>query len=231
MSCQVRHDIFGLKQIVVFNKKAEIEVLICERDMSLPPLYIHNEFIEIPQKFHSDLTGKPFDKCMMCEKDLLENGVQYRIEKAIKKYPDSNAFSTIFEYAICMDCGMQANAALSAESKQKIEAYFEQHVDLQERRAQLLEEKGMNTDDWISHCAIKGTPLAHAEEYQIYAHCEGGDMLFSYWPMAISSEAIDEIADLLSEKTLDEIDRFTDQINDLPPELKDLFKDKPLVVI
>jgi hypothetical protein len=168
---------------------------------------------------------------MMCEKNLLEEGVQYRIEKAIKKYPDSDAISTIFEYAICNDCGVQANATLSKESKENIQLYFESHVDMYERREQLLEEKGMDTDEWLSHCAIKGTPLNEAEEYQIYAHCNGSDMLFSYWPMAISSQAIDEVAQLLSNETLDEIDRFTDQINDLPPELRDLFKDRPLVVI
>ena len=46
----------------------------------------------------------------------------------------------------------------------------------------------------------------------------------------ISGEAADEVMQLLSNSTIDILNGFTDEFLGLPPEFKDLFKDKPMLV-
>ena len=50
-------------------------------------------------------------------------------------------------------------------------------------------------------------------------------------PFIIGDEAMEEMQGLLSQKTQDELDRFVDDNFGLPPELKELLKDKPLVLV
>lgn len=189
-----------------------------------------SEYPDMPAVFKSHSSGQYFERCISCNIYLLEAGRQYFIEKAIRKYTGFQATDVIFEYAMCMECADKMRQELSTESLQKIQNYFAGKVDLFERYSQ-LSAKEKEPESLLSHCIITGKPVEALEEYQVYAHCEGKSLLLSGMPYMISGEAMDEIADLLSEKTLGEIDRFIDENFGLPPELKKPIKDNPVIFI
>ncbi len=64
--------------------------------MQLPPIGPMREYIPVPKVFHSFATGMPFQQCKICEKNLLLDGTQYVIEKAIKRYPGYEAQDVMF---------------------------------------------------------------------------------------------------------------------------------------
>jgi hypothetical protein len=78
---------------------------------------------------------------------------------------------------------------------------------------------------------VKGTPIVHSSEYQIVAQCDGKHMLFTYMPYAISSTAMDEMTDLLSEKSLGEIDDFTGKYFSGPPEIAELIRKRSIMPV
>ena len=198
--------------------------------MKLPQLFKIDKYIKIPKVFYADSTGKPFERCLVCNKYLLKNGVQYVIEKVIKNYKKYNTYDTIFEYAMCIDCSEKKGQSFSEISMRNIFEYFIKNINLIKRRTELLKDGELDINKWISKCIIKGTPVNELSEYQIACQCDGNDLLFTYLPYMISSEAIDEIVELLSAKTLGEIEGFRDKFFDYPPELKPLFKDRPVFI-
>ncbi len=199
--------------------------------MQLPVLGLLGEYVPVPKVFHSFATGMPFAHCIACEKHLLENGTQYVVEKAIKKYPGFQAHDVIYEYAMCIDCTAAMRQTLSGDSLAVIEHYFETRVDLVERRSRLLQKAGMNVHEWISHCLLTGTPESELNEFQLYAHCDGGDLLFSYLPYMISAQSLNELSDLISPETKDVLDDFIDEHFGLPPELKEILKSRKTVLL
>ena len=199
--------------------------------MDLPELFIFDEFIKIPKEFYSEATGEPFKKCMVCECDLGETGTPYLIEKAIRRYEKLNATDTIFEYALCFTCQEEVREFWSEESRQKMDAYLAEKTNLTERREKLLQADKLELNPWISHCIFKGTPAEASSEYQIMCQCDGEYMIFAYMPFMISGEAIDEIVQLLSEKTKDELGGFMDKYLGLPPELKSKLTDPSLLIL
>ncbi len=188
-------------------------------------------YIEIPRTFHSDAAEAMFDRCLGCDAFLLEDGQQYVIEKAYRRYPGYGTQDTVFEYAMCFDCFIKLQEAMSEESLNRVRSYFDRHVDLFERRKHLLAKNEVKVEDWLDRCLVKGTPIADMQEYQIFGHCDGKDLLFTLFPYAIGSEAIDEISLLLSNKTLGEIDGFMDDHFGLPPELRKLLLENKMFLI
>ena len=187
--------------------------------------------IEIPDIFYSDANKNMFTHCINCNKYLLEDGVQYLIEKAIKRYHKFDSVDTIFEYAICMDCYEEMRKSFSEISLQRIENYFNKNVDWVERRMNLLHQQEPRLKDWLSNCLVKNTPKDELSEYQIACHCDGKDMLFSFLPYLISSDAMDEIANLLSNKTIDAINGFRDRFFKYPPEWQDILSCRPVMLL
>jgi hypothetical protein len=195
--------------------------------MELPPLHLDHEFEPIPAQFHSVATGKPFHACITCEGFLLQNGVPYLVEKAVRNYPDAKVQDVIFEYAMCMDCAQQLREELSMESRTRIDAYFQQHVNLVARREALLAlPNPFQLDHWLSHCLVTGASRETCTEYQMYAQCDGKDLLYTYMPYMISSQAMEEIQELISPHTRQVLDDFMDTHFGLPPELRALLQDR-----
>ncbi len=190
---------------------------------------IKSRFITIPKIFHSDLTDEPIINCVSCDRDLLHGHEPYVIEKAFRYYPEYDISNTIFEYIMCIPCAQKMHESMSKESMQKIQEYF-QRVDLTVRSQKMWEEHGNNFDAWISNCIIKDNPREFQEEYQICAQCIGDKVVFDMLPYMLSFEAANEISDLLSNKTLDEYDRFVDDNFGLPPAFKKALKDSPAVL-
>ena len=191
-----------------------------------------NILVDIPKVFHSHAANAPFSKCMNCDSLLLNS--EYVIEKAIRSYKEFSSTDTIFEYAICMNCHEEFISAYSPSSLSKIQNYFLENADFDHRRTQLrekLKDGHFNIDEWISHCLIKGTHMSDMTEYQIGCQCVGTKMVVLNMPFMIGHEAMDEISQLLSDKTRGEMDRFIDEFFGLPPELKKLLKDSGVLVI
>ena len=187
--------------------------------------------MRIPKIFRSSDTGKLFEHCMICDRFLLNEGTPYMIEKAVKQYPELKVKEVIFEYAICFNCALMMNESLSFESRQRINAYFERHGNWVERRERLLQHKTTRVEPWINRCLIKGTPISKSTEFQLAAQCDGKYLLFTYLPFALSAEALDEITSLLSPKSLGEIDDFMGNYFSGPPEIAELLKRRPLVLV
>ena len=176
--------------------------------------------IDIPSIFFSEATGKMFEKCLVCEKELLQSQSDYVIEKAIKRYLSLNTTDTVFEYALCLECYAKQYKRISDESRRNLENYFANNGDMMEQRYNFVLQNDFNVDTWIDRCIIKGKRNAECEEFQIMCECRGGKMLFTYSPMMISGEAVAEISERLSQKTKDDIGRFKDTYLNIPPELK-----------
>ena len=201
-----------------------------KHDMETQPIEEHSGLI-IPAAFYSSETGKPFSNCTACDKDLLVPGTRYVIEKAVTHYPQYNASDTIFEYALCYDCYQTILNAMSDTSKNNIQIYFldnMQHV--QQRLVDFMQGK-VKIEDLIGSCAIKGTLREELNEYQIACHCNGQNLDSAYPPLLIGHEAIDEMMQLLSNKTLGEMDRFYNDIIDIPPEFKEILNGRPVFIL
>lgn len=198
--------------------------------MQLPELGMIDRFIKIPKQLYSSETKKPFSNCMVCDRYLLEDGTPYMIEKAVKQVQEMKHSEVIFEYAMCMSCSTMMNNSLSTESRERINAYFSQRVNLPKRRQNLLKGKRLSFKKWVSRCVINDTPISRTREYQIVAQCEGKHLLFAYLPFAISMEAMDEISSLMSEKSLGEIDDFMGKYFTGPPEVSEVLKRRPVLI-
>lgn len=193
--------------------------------------HIINEYIKIPKRFYSTITDKPFSHCVSCDKYLLSPNNPYVIEKAIKQYPDYNTTDVIFEYAMCMDCYQNINESLSTESKLSIEKYFVENVDLNERRKLLVKNEELSIEKWTSKCIIKGTPVNKLTEYQIACQCDGEYLLFTNMPFVIGNIALDEMMQLLSNKTIGEIRGFYDKYFSPDPDIKKLFDEPKFILL
>ncbi len=187
--------------------------------------------IQIPNQFHSDATGEPFDRCVSCGKYLREPGVHYFIEKAVRNYQTLGSTDTIFEYAICFDCYMDVHKSLSEESKARIDGYFMKHVNILARIRLMQESASPDIEQWLSHCLIKGVNRAETSEYQIMCECLGDQMMLTLAPYLVSIEAMNDIAELLSNKTLDALNGFYDDFIGMPPDFRPLLKDQPHLVL
>ena len=190
-----------------------------------------NEYMKIPSLFYSTDTDKPFTNCVSCEKFLLQPKSPYVIEKAIKQYPEYKTTDVIFEYAMCMECYQNINESLSIESKSNIEQYFTENVDLGDRRKSLLKNKEFSINDWTSNCIIKGTHISELTEYQIACQCDGEYLLFTHMPFIIGNIALDEMMQLLSNKTIGEIGGFYDKFFSPDPDIKKLFDEPKFVLL
>lgn len=193
--------------------------------------HIIKEYIEIPKQFYSTVTEKPFSNCLSCDKYLLQSHTPYVIEKAVKQYSEYKTTDVIFEYAMCMDCYQNIHATMSASSKEKIEQYFSDNVDLIERRKLLLEKEELSVNHWTSSCIIKGTHIKDLNEYQIACQCDGEYLLFTNMPFIIGNAALNEMMQLLSNQTIGEIRGFYDKFFSPDPDLKKLFDEPKFVLL
>ncbi|MCB0807198.1 MAG: hypothetical protein KDC05_15480 [Bacteroidales bacterium] len=190
---------------------------------------INARFIKIPSMFYSDLTNEPFKTCIHCNKDLLRPGTLYMIEKAFVQTQPHRTRSTILEYAMCYDCWQKTQKTLSKESLQRINAYFAEHVDLGKRYETFQHETDFNA--WVQHCLVTGEDVDEMQEFQVACQCDGEYMALHHFPYLLSGSVADELMELLSAQTLDELDDFKRRLTTPSPDLEELFgKKKPLFV-
>lgn len=178
--------------------------------MDLPELPPIDKFKPVPSEFHSFELDGVFENCCMCDTYLLEDGVQYIIEKAF-----SNK-ETVFEYAMCFKCREKFNEELSSQSLKLIEHYFDERIDFAARRQKLMQLPGVDHQAWVNTCLLSGKTIQPESEYQIYAQCDGPDLLFTYMPYAISGEEIESLSKSISKETRERLDDFIDDVLGVP---------------
>lgn len=177
--------------------------------------------VDIPETFYNDLTAAPHELCLVCDRNLLEPGVMYTIEKAIRRHSEFDLTDTITEAAVCMDCMMNMQEYISDESRQHLIEHY-QTLNPMERAKNLLDKEGYDLDDWIAECAFTGKPLEDCSEYQISAVFSGKQMLLHFMPMMVSDIAAKGMAEKLSKETKDNLDDFMGKHFGIPPELVSL---------
>ncbi len=185
---------------------------------------------DIPDIFLPYGQKEPFAHCINCHCDLLQDDVEYIVEKVVRRYQRLNTSDVIFEYAICLQCAETMRKELSTESLQNVQLFMEKS-NLINSRQKLIQESNWNIHDWLSRCAVSGEDIEKQDEYQIYGHCRGRQLIFSAMPYMISGRVMEEISELLSPKTKGELDRFMDDNFGIPPELRKNIQDKPIVMI
>lgn len=188
------------------------------------------DLIAIPKIFQADATGGYFEKCISCECSLLNDQVDYLIEKAFKAYDGLNNYATIFEYAMCWSCTEKMRQTLSIQSRTNISRFFERYTDLEGRRQQ-FREKSSDINQWLGRCAVSHVQAHDLKEFQIYGHCQGSDLILHHYPFMVSGQVMDDLIQLISNKTLDDLQNFTDELIGGPPEFADLLKTGPRVFI
>lgn len=162
---------------------------------------------DIPSSFYSFHNKGPFRKCIECERDLLKADCGYVIEKAIKNHPEYHVSDVIFDYAVCMDCATRLHNELSKESIQNIQNFFTERLNVQERSRKISEANG-DVNKLISYCMISHEEVGKSSEYQIFAHCIGNKINLQNPPYMLSSKVLNELSELLSEKTRDDLNEF-----------------------
>lgn len=172
----------------------------------------------IPDDFHKE-SGILFQNCMMCDCNLHTHPQGYFIEKAIKKYPEFDSSQELFAYAICYSCANKMHEQLSQESREKIKDYMMNR----------LKDNTIPKD--LQRCSLSGDLAADMNEYQIQVYCVGDQMVPSHGPMLIGEMAIEEISGLLSDKSWEELDGFTDTFFGLPPAFRKAIKDREYILI
>jgi len=187
--------------------------------------------IDIPDRFYSDAEGKPFENCQMCGKFLLTEGTTYVVEKAIKNYKDYDVNSTIFEFAVCIDCHTKVQQGMSDESLANLNRYYQHIMAEKGNQPIVIDVRNFNLDDWLSKCFFKGDEIKEMNEYQLVAQFNGNKMLMNMPPMIIGEKAMEEMAELLSDKTIDEMNGFREKFLGPSPEIEELIYGKKLIMI
>jgi hypothetical protein len=187
--------------------------------------------VEIPSRFYSDSEGKPFEFCQVCGKSLLKAGVSYVVEKAMKNYTGYDFTSTIYELAICTDCHQNVQKGMSEESMTNLQNYYQAIMQQKAQQSIYIDLRTFNLDEWLSKCFFKGGSISEMDEYQVVAQFEGDKMLMNTPPMIIGSVAMNEMAALMSDKTIDDMNDFRSRFMGPSPELEELIYGKKLIML
>ena len=183
-------------------------------------------FQEIPSEFYCDSNDSVFEECTFCRKNLLTCSETYMIEKSFKINPNNGKKNTVFEYAICMSCNLKKMNAMSSESISNIKSYMQENFS--QESFELKTNSGSNL---FEKCAVTGKNIQELSEYNIIGQFFSKKMVLGHFPILLSPRIGEEIQELLSQETKDEFDDFMNTINDVPPELKELFKIKRPVIL
>ncbi len=187
--------------------------------------------VDIPEQFYSDGEGRPFETCVVCGKNLLEDGTRYVIEKAMKNYAESHYTATLFEYAMCLDCYQEMQKGMSEESMRNLQEYYLRVIEEKGGQLITIDLSDFNLNDWLSKCFFKDQPVNEMKEYQLIGQFDGNRMVMNTPPMAIGEEVMEEMSELLSEQTKGEMDRFREKFLGPPPEIEELLHGRKLIFL
>ena len=187
--------------------------------------------IEIPKQFYSDAEGKPFENCQVCGKFLLDEGTSYVVEKAFKNYEGYDFTTTLFEYAICLNCHSEIQKSMSEESMSNLQNYYMGVIAQKGNKPIVININHFKLEDWISKCFFTNDVVKDMAEYQLVAQFNGSKMTMTMPPMVVGEAAMEAMAELLSDDTIDEMNDFKKQFLGPDPELEEIISGKKLIFI
>jgi len=188
-------------------------------------------YVEITPDFYCDETGEPFVKCIECETDLIDSQEQYFIEKAKRRYPNTQETLTIFEFAICLSCTTKLNQSLSQESLRKITEFQTNLLRNSHYASSERFTTSSSSENVLDTCLFTGNKISMCDEYQLVGAFRGDKMILHDLPFAISGEVIEAMSEILSEQTKEEFDGFVSKHFTGPPELQELWGKPKLIHI
>ena len=174
----------------------------------------------LPGVFAQALTGRAFETCTRCG-SAFGPETPFLVEKALLRH------DVKFEYAVCFPCARSMRSRMSKTSKERIEAWLLEHFRFQAARPMEAQER---PEDRIADCAVTGTHVGDLEHYHLYAQCVGDRLVTQPPPYMLSGDVMEALGELLSPETRDEMDDFMDRFLGVPPELRELFRDVPVLV-
>lgn len=147
-------------------------------------------FRPIPRELHSEYEERPFRSCTRCGESLHDYAGGYRISKVFR------AGEVIFEYALCFDCLDNLMRESSTESIQRLTRF--------------QNERHRPGVEGIHECALCATRREEtaAREFALVAACQGTGLLQAH---LICQDCMEEMSNLVSEKTRNEWNRFVDE--------------------
>ncbi len=187
--------------------------------------------IEIPKRFYSDVSDQPFTNCNICDKYLHENDEPYVVEKAMRNYEGHDFSSTIYEFAICQKCHTNMQKSMSEDSLQSLQKYYGDMMVKKGNQPIMLDMTNFDMDNWLSKCFFEGDEITKMNEYQVVAQFKGSKLIMNTPPIIIGENAMKQMAELLSEKTTDEMNGFRDKFLGPSPEIEELIYGKKLILI
>lgn len=155
-------------------------------------------FRPIPEDFHSFETGKPFDTCIECDRDLNYPRADYIIEKG---YQDDEV---VYEYALCNDCAQNLSGEMSKDSTKHLKRCLKRPI----------------LKATIDGCRICGLPRDELPSYAMVGGCLGDEMIFWNVPILICEPCLETVYEGLSKKTRDIMDDFEERNFPGPPEME-----------
>jgi len=164
---------------------------------------------DIPPFFHSLEHDGPFQTCLTCDRNFHEIDDPFTVTKVFKG-PEC-----VFEYAMCLPCRHNMAASFSEESRNRIEAFFEDNPHLKSRSDTL--SGNQDHRDWTQHCATCRTPLSEITDYSVACMGFGDSMVYDPFPMMVCSDCENDIQERLSKSTRDQWDKFIFDNFDGPP--------------
>ncbi len=189
----------------------------------------NSAFVPIPKVFHSLELGGLFEKCLLCERNLLasSSGVSpatYFIERIFR------GSEPIIEYALCFECDDGVRSELSQDSMRRIDVFFQEHVDFERRFHDMQKRRDRDqVEAWLAECIVTKRKVQDCHERQILAICRG-DQLALGTSMMLSGQAVEMVMPLLSQTTRDWLDEFTSTNFGMPPEFCDAPDFCPIVM-
>lgn len=175
----------------------------------------------IPKELYSEETEQPFEHCFDCGCHLHESGEGYVIQKAV-----SNG-ETVLEIAICENCHKQLQEDYSKETKERIWNFYLDKGNLDGRLQRFAALPPISIKPWVETCTTCNKPLTEASEYVIAAQGIGKHLVFGETPMMFCGDCMEQLINMLSEKSRDTYNDWIDRCLPSPPEAKrDLIKNK-----
>lgn len=180
--------------------------------------------LQLPHELYNSLTEAPFSQCSICKTKLTAEGPEYLIEKTFRRFPEEGGEELLAEIAVCLPCTHSMQGRLSKESRDRMYNYFrEKAID----RA----PEYRSTNQLLNECFLSGKPREDTDFYQLFAHCRGAEISPRGSFFMLSDEILEEMQELMSAQTRDELRGFADDHFGPPPELEALFRGPHLVGI
>lgn len=155
---------------------------------------------DIPPLFHSLEHDEPFKKCLTCGGHFANISDPYTVTKVFRG-PEC-----VFEYAMCLPCRRKMAAEFSAESRERIHAFFDKNAHLEKRSERIGESEQVS--DWTKECATCLKPLSELTDYSLACMGFGQEMVYDPFPMMVCTDCEQTIQERLSKSTRDQWDQF-----------------------